>query len=534
MVERHSRWPSNEQLAWTLRQRQVLDLIGRGRTNAEIADEFGISLAGAKWHVSEVLSKLGVASREEAAAYWREERGVKARLHRAARRAIVLAPLKVVAGTAALAAIAGGVILGIGLTGTTRDAASTTPAASTTVRGDGAVFTDAEALQRATYIAGLYLKQTDLPQTTQISGHPLQVSDLTLVSSGYSPPSADAATPVGAPDDGGIGSWAFEWERDGVTIPGPPDKDGVPHPAVAATDGIVTLNVKFQDGTGKVLGAGAAKSRPAGSQPPAPLPTPDTSLQEPATMTFPVATLGSGPDMRRLGIYRNRGGEWCWSETDWIGGSSSPTCPVAPSAEAQHIFGVVQAGALVVDARRLPVTIYGAVSTGVDHVQLVPEKGSALSVTLVRMPAETGLPYRAFFTEMGETTGSTVTIEAFAANGSVLERKTVTVHPSEFESTDGVVEPRTPISFSGTEPLKGGYFELPPPAFPVKIALSTAYAGDGPITVDLVCDTGTVRIIDQPGPDGDANGSLIVDVPPGATQCSFDVHADGWWSIRSK
>ena len=53
----------------TPRQRQVLRLVAAGRTNVQIARALGISLAGAKWHVSEVISRLGVTSREEAAQY---------------------------------------------------------------------------------------------------------------------------------------------------------------------------------------------------------------------------------------------------------------------------------------------------------------------------------------------------------------------------------------------------------------------------------------------------------------------------------
>ncbi len=53
------------------RQREVLELIERGRTNAEIAEELGITLDGAKYHVREILAKLGVDSREEAVAAWR-------------------------------------------------------------------------------------------------------------------------------------------------------------------------------------------------------------------------------------------------------------------------------------------------------------------------------------------------------------------------------------------------------------------------------------------------------------------------------
>jgi DNA-binding CsgD family transcriptional regulator len=53
--------------ALTAREQEVLDLIRRGLTNEEIAQRLGISLDGAKYHVSQILSKLGVATREEAA-----------------------------------------------------------------------------------------------------------------------------------------------------------------------------------------------------------------------------------------------------------------------------------------------------------------------------------------------------------------------------------------------------------------------------------------------------------------------------------
>lgn len=56
----------------TSREWQVLDLIRAGLTNPQIADRLGISLSGAKHHVSEIISKLGVESREEAAAWERE------------------------------------------------------------------------------------------------------------------------------------------------------------------------------------------------------------------------------------------------------------------------------------------------------------------------------------------------------------------------------------------------------------------------------------------------------------------------------
>ncbi len=60
----------------------MLDLIARGKTNDQIARELGISLDGAKWHVREILAKLDVSSREEAAMWWRARERLGPRLHR--------------------------------------------------------------------------------------------------------------------------------------------------------------------------------------------------------------------------------------------------------------------------------------------------------------------------------------------------------------------------------------------------------------------------------------------------------------------
>jgi DNA-binding CsgD family transcriptional regulator len=51
----------------TPREWEVLALLREGCSNEEVARRLGISVAGAKYHVSEILSKLGVSSREEAA-----------------------------------------------------------------------------------------------------------------------------------------------------------------------------------------------------------------------------------------------------------------------------------------------------------------------------------------------------------------------------------------------------------------------------------------------------------------------------------
>ena len=83
----------------TPREQEVLALLRGGLTNDQIAERLGISFDTAKTHVAQILSKLGVESREEAAA-WRPERG--GRFGR-----IVLA----IAGTAVVTAAVAGLAL---------------------------------------------------------------------------------------------------------------------------------------------------------------------------------------------------------------------------------------------------------------------------------------------------------------------------------------------------------------------------------------------------------------------------------------
>ena len=51
------------------REAEVLRLIGRGKSNREIAAELVISIHTANCHVSHILSKMEVANRAEAAVY---------------------------------------------------------------------------------------------------------------------------------------------------------------------------------------------------------------------------------------------------------------------------------------------------------------------------------------------------------------------------------------------------------------------------------------------------------------------------------
>ncbi len=125
---------------WTSRQREVLDLLVRGQTNAQIAETLGISLDGAKWHVSEVITKLGVDSRDEAAEYWRAHNGLRLRFTRMVHALIASTWLKVGAGAAVVAGAAVAVavvIIALNDSGTSPVAAVSTPttAAATTAPG---------------------------------------------------------------------------------------------------------------------------------------------------------------------------------------------------------------------------------------------------------------------------------------------------------------------------------------------------------------------------------------------------------------
>jgi DNA-binding CsgD family transcriptional regulator len=60
--------PELERLGLTARELEVLGLIAAGHSNREIADELFISVKTASVHVSNILGKLGVSSRGQAAA----------------------------------------------------------------------------------------------------------------------------------------------------------------------------------------------------------------------------------------------------------------------------------------------------------------------------------------------------------------------------------------------------------------------------------------------------------------------------------
>lgn len=108
---------SRPEVKLTEREQEVLALIGCGYTNGQIANELGLSFPTAKWYVSELISKLGVSSSEEVAAYWRAERSFSRRWSRLSHAIVGLPLLKIGIGGTTVAGVAGSAAVVVALAG---------------------------------------------------------------------------------------------------------------------------------------------------------------------------------------------------------------------------------------------------------------------------------------------------------------------------------------------------------------------------------------------------------------------------------
>ena len=141
----------------TPREWEVLALLREGLTDQAIADRLNISLDGAKYHVREILSKLGVASRQEAAA-WQPEAPAPAR-----RWTVLTLAARIAGALVMVAAVAGLVLLAIGVVLNSKDSGTD---GDLSELGEPAVSKDA-AIDVARE-ASAYLMRGSLPETTDV------------------------------------------------------------------------------------------------------------------------------------------------------------------------------------------------------------------------------------------------------------------------------------------------------------------------------------------------------------------------------
>ena len=87
----------------TPREWEVLSLIREGLTNEQIAERIGVTIHAARYHVSQILSKLGVGTREEAAAWEPEPERAGGRWLRTLQAGLALGAVCVLVGVGLLA-----------------------------------------------------------------------------------------------------------------------------------------------------------------------------------------------------------------------------------------------------------------------------------------------------------------------------------------------------------------------------------------------------------------------------------------------
>jgi DNA-binding CsgD family transcriptional regulator len=212
---------SNGLGALTQRQRDVLRLIADGRTNPEIAGLLGVSLAGAKWHVSEVISRLGVETREEAAEVWREENSLPRRFTTLMRGLAGLTTLKVVAGSAAASIVAA---TGIGAFVVIRDSGADAedPPVVAARQFPNAIYSGPEAAAVGRQLAMEVIASDPWVASLTFKSRKLEPSDLRLSDANFFEDSTfgDVGMPGLASEfPAGEDVWTIEFRADGFDSP---------------------------------------------------------------------------------------------------------------------------------------------------------------------------------------------------------------------------------------------------------------------------------------------------------------------------
>lgn len=494
--------------SWTPRQRQVLDLLARGHTNGQIGEALGISLDGAKWHVSEVMGKLGVDSREAAAAYWREYNRPLARVTRWV-RALAPSPFVLKAGAAVVgsAAMVAGAML---VTAMVRSDDVQQPADARAAATNGARDFTVEEATRLAFEAGQghMLGATGPGEAgrAEVDGRAVRMEDFILREREFVPLTdtvefqGERTAVAGTPSD----RWGFAFEFDGTV-----------HPDVGGSLAHVRLQVVIEDGSGTVVSLDAEVG-----------PT-HMSFYNPETMRRVAAgedlqdgeKLASGDsvlrafatqddDLRRvtLSIYGDPA-DPCLRFDDTAGPESvGHICP------ARNIPGDVLYGLMSGDE-----VILGTAAIDVERVVAVGPGGAEIDVPLYPLPPDYAGRLVVF---MGPRAGGE-RLELRASDGTAL-------FVAPLPRIDAPIAPTTySIRGFGVEAVGPGVSEeFDVPDASKDYAFKLDFPEDrGPMRLVAECDAGTVTVLDRDGPLTPQDRSLIVRFPEGSARCAFRMEA---------
>jgi len=369
-----SSWPTEAELNWTPRQLEVIQLIAKGNTNAQIAEHLDISLAGAKWHVSEILSKLGVESREAIPDYWRSRRGPVRAMRR--RFALALPALPIgpmfAAGTIGGVAVVAGSLLAVAW-----------PSAQPDPKG--------QLVQR---------QATDPVEVARTA-----LADLASVS-------RFAATSTSF-DPGDTSGFVLKYVED-VSFEGEPSQRVVlEHPGI--TIDLLTHPLTFE----AVVSANSGELLSRGFTP-VTIPLPDTAFPLVLGPHYEVArTTRANGVVDVLSIGKNSNGDW--------------TFVVGPADGQRGAYAILGTSGLepgrIISTGGGRVWLLGSAHASVALVRATLQDGTNVEAIPVSPPTAVGFPGSIFFAASGNQYATS--LQAFDTNGSELDHTTLPKWPPE-------------------------------------------------------------------------------------------------------
>ncbi|MEX0782285.1 MAG: helix-turn-helix transcriptional regulator [Dehalococcoidia bacterium] len=361
----------------TDRQREVLNLLAKGHSNGEIAEALGISLPGAKWHVRELMDRVGVESRDELAEWWERERSVGARLGRTVRALLGAGLGKVGAAAAAGTVIfaASAVVVGFAALGSGSASDESEEVTPTLSRG--------EAESRARMQLQGHLESIGFDGQYSTNGHAVGAEDFATERAEFYPEATHLPSlqPGGTPTlfaQPGIDVWLFTFSVNGLDEP--------------ATGGEFNASVTVRDDLPDTGGAYIW-----GNQSPVHGREGPQKLSEPEVL----AKVEDGDRQFEVAAWRSVNG-WCQS-VEWTGGVGlSGRCGMAtrPLAPGQwlEVAGILNSeDGSYVEALVAVVTIevslvrFTAVDGSITELEPLADPALPLAAVALRPPTNRGV-----------------------------------------------------------------------------------------------------------------------------------------------